>query len=196
VVWAATETSSPVSNMGSRSTAFINRVYGNLIGTDVTGTDRLGNYAGVASMAHVTQLAATIPQCSGRNIISGNNIGVGLYGARNLVQSNFIGTDVTGTLPLGNSYDGVHCHSVGNTGGWDGPSAGNVISGTATESYWKGSPETVCKGNMIGTDLSGLIPLGNSWGVRFYSSVNNLIGGTVPAAGNKIYFNSLQGVGR
>ena len=43
-----------------------------------------------------------------RNLISGNNgIGVKIRGI-DVVQGNFIGTDVTGTLPLGNASYGVY----------------------------------------------------------------------------------------
>ena len=49
-----------------------------------------------------------------RNVISGNNVdGIQItaagpaWAANNLVQGNYIGTDVTGTLDLGNANQGV-----------------------------------------------------------------------------------------
>src|SRR5262249_3007368 len=68
-----------------------------------------------------------------RNIISGNkDDGVQINGigtVDNIVQGNYIGTDVLGTMPLGNQR-GVEINNAGsNTIGGDFTSAGNVISG-------------------------------------------------------------------
>ena len=70
-----------------------------------------------------------------RNLISGNdNLGVVLVGAgtsHNLVQGNFIGTDVTGTASLGNANSvvrligGTHHNTIGG----NAPGTGNLISG-------------------------------------------------------------------
>ncbi len=83
-----------------------NVVLGNYIGTDVTGLLDVGNDVGVAILAGGNTLGETV---EGRNIISGNNaIGVvisdfhGEPGTGNVVQSNYIGTDATGSSPLGN----------------------------------------------------------------------------------------------
>jgi hypothetical protein len=51
------------------------------------------------------------------------------------------------------------------------------------------------QGNYIGTDASGINPLGNSGsGVYISQSSNNSIGGTVSGAGNVIAFNGTNGV--
>ena len=64
---------------------------------------------------------------AGRNIISANFFGVGLYGNNNRVRGNYIGTDVSGTLDLGNTWQGIN---VGGTNGViGGIGEGNVISG-------------------------------------------------------------------
>ena len=42
-----------------------------------------------------------------RNVIPGNSDGVFIRGAGSKVQGNYIGTDITGTLALGNSGNGV-----------------------------------------------------------------------------------------
>src|SRR4030095_8266627 len=63
------------------------------------------------------------------NLISGNlNRGITLDGANNTVQGNFIGTDTTGQLPLGNYRTGVEIGGPGNRVGGANVGAGNVIA--------------------------------------------------------------------
>jgi hypothetical protein len=80
-------------------------IAGNLIGTDVTGTQAMPNNFGL----DIANLPGTItigtPDPAGRNLISGNNQGLflnnGVHGAT--IQNNYVGTDITGTLPLPNN---------------------------------------------------------------------------------------------
>jgi titin len=71
---------------------------------------------------------------SARNIISGNLAdGIEFFadsGLANVVEGNFIGTDITGTVALGN-INGVQVDngSVGATIGGTAAGAGNLISG-------------------------------------------------------------------
>src|SRR5205823_4265176 len=136
-----------------------NRVQGNFIGTDATGTLDLGNVrAGVLVTSSVVGLASrttisgnliaanevgvfidnspdnTIGGTTAeeRNVISGNGVdGVGLVGGgavRNLVQGNFIGTDLTGSRAQGNGRSGVRItFFIGSTDS----AAHNTIGGTA-----------------------------------------------------------------
>ena len=83
-----------------------NVVAGNLIGTDITGTAALGNGlngVGIDTGASDNIIGGTT--ASARNIISANgNSGVQIIGANdNLVEGNYIGTDMTGTVGLGNN---------------------------------------------------------------------------------------------
>jgi hypothetical protein len=110
-------------------------IQGNFIGTDVTGTHALGNgnHGVFFETTFFTQVGGT--EAGAGNLISGNG-GSGVFmtssGADNFVQGNRIGTDVTGTQPLGNSRDGVHVDNVnhhnGNTIGGEAPGAGNTIA--------------------------------------------------------------------
>lgn len=77
------------------------RIEGNLIGTDRTGTRALANARGIyTGGAGSTIVGGSDPNAT--NIISGN-INKGVEPRENtIVQNNFIGTDVSGTLPLGN----------------------------------------------------------------------------------------------
>jgi hypothetical protein len=62
------------------------------------------------------------------NLISGNVFaGITLYGNNNLVQGNSIGTDVSGTQPLGNHF-GVLVLGDSNTVGGTAAGAGNLIA--------------------------------------------------------------------
>ncbi len=123
------------------------------------------------------------------NLISGNGGGVSLRGDDAIVQGNRIGTDVTGTLALGN----VAGISVGQgdriTIGGVEEGAGNLISGNQSDGIWVGGGHPVIQGNRIGTDVTGRTALKNLHGVFIFSSANGMgatIGGTEPEAGNVI----------
>ena len=94
-----------------------NTISGNLIGTDATGTAALGNAAdGISIQASSNTIGGTT--VAARNVISANGRhGISLGGGavvaqNNAVQTNFIGTDVTGTRLLGNGGDGVYATSA------------------------------------------------------------------------------------
>jgi titin len=178
-----------------------NVVQGNFIGTDVSGTQPLGNtYAGVAvSGASNNTIGGTATGAG--NLISGNignGVRVELSGtAGNLVQGNLIGTDMTGTLALGNGTDGLDSAVLLDTGasnntvGGTVAGAGNVISADSLNGVRiRDSSNNVVQGNLIGTDVTGTQPLGNAAdGVAVSGTASgNLIAGNVIAA------NSLDGV--
>ena len=71
-----------------------------------------------------------------RDVISGNAVNgvlIGTYGDANtagdVVEGDYIGTDVTGTLALGNAVGIQIVHTSGNTIGGTATGAGNVIAG-------------------------------------------------------------------
>lgn len=89
-----------------------NLIIGCFIGTDATGTIAMGNGSGVQTAGVVADadsniIGGTTPaEC---NVISANHgHGIILGGVGNLVRGNFIGTDATGTLRLGNEFDGIN----------------------------------------------------------------------------------------
>ena len=179
----------------NQSTATGNQVQGNYIGTDVTGTAALANhYYGVyISDAPSNTIGGAV--AGARNVISGND-GDGVYisessATGNLVQGNYIGTDVTGTAALGNTSDGVVIYDApDNTIGGTGAGARNVISGNDNTGVYisqNGATGNVVEGNYIGTDAAGIADLGNSGsGVWIRSAPRNTIGGTADGAGNVI----------
>ena len=122
------------------------------------------------------------------NVISANGAyGVWITGdgtTQNLVQSNTIGTDITGTAALGNGYSGVQIDSgaANNTIGGTIPADSNLIS--ANRNYGvhitgAGTTGNLVQGNTIGTDITGTVALGNvqGGGAVDNGAVNNTVGG-------------------
>jgi hypothetical protein len=197
----------------SVSTSTGNHIQGNFIGTDVTGTIALGLGDGIyiVAAAQIGGLTAT-PGTPPGNVISGNRGGGGSgHGivvsngiSNNVIQGNLIGTDATGTQPLGNGLDGVEIFGAANVIGGTDVMARNVISGNGRNGILMGTDnapvhDNLIQGNFIGTDITGTNVLGNAGdGVRVLVSTNNTIGGVstpgeVP--GNLIAGNAGRGVG-
>ena len=189
-----------------------NIVAGNFIGTSVTGDIALGiTYRGVylADAASfnwigVNPNGGTSIRDEG-NVISGTgNDGVQIDDGStgNVVAGDKIGTDGTGTVALGNSYDGVEIDaSSGNTIGGTGTDAADVISGNGASGVeLDGASDNLVEGDFIGTDATGTIALGNSGegleiDATYYGpSTQNTIGGTSAIAGNLITDNGGPGV--
>ncbi len=178
-----------------------NLVQGNLIGTNAAGTADLGN-SQEGIRIDGAPLNTISGNAQGSQVISGNNVGLLIIGAGSAgtqVLGNFIGTDLTGTLDLGNSQEGVLiANSPNNTIGGTTITSVNLISANHSGLVITGSPSTgnVVQGNLIGTDVSGKLSLGNELdGVYINSGASsNLIGGSSAAAGNTIAFNRRDGV--
>ena len=172
---------------GITNSAINTVIQGNLIGTDPTGTVAVGNGTGIDSSGINVLIGGTAP--GARNLISGNAGGVRISGLQSRLQGNLIGTDITGTIALGNTGGGVFAGSHALIGGTT-PAARNVISGNGGNgnlvigfNILADFPVTV-QGNYIGTDVTGNVALNNpSYGVAVSSS-NNQIGGVVPGARN------------
>jgi len=84
-----------------------NRVVGNFIGTDRTGTSSLGNTGfGIHLAGSNNVIGGTVERAC--NVVSGStNNGIVIIGNGNRIEGNFIGTDVTGKNPLPNDGLGV-----------------------------------------------------------------------------------------
>jgi len=172
-------------------------IQGNIVGLNPTGTNALGNSSsGVLASNAGFQLGGTDPRA--RNLIAGNQNGVALsnngsdFGV--VIQGNYIGTDITGTIGRGNVAAGV---SVGSAPGTviGGPSsgAGNLIAGNGTgihitaisQPVVNGTYNALVQGNIIGPNATGSAAIGNTFGVRIDND-DNLIGGTTSGSGNVI----------
>ncbi len=173
-----------------------NALFGNFVGTNPAGTAALPNGFGMTVVGMHNRIGG--PGVGEGNLLAGNQQnGIGLFAGgmpsgENLIQGNFIGTDVTGHLKLPNKNFGVGLSSPNNVVGGTGAGEGNVISGNQNEGISVFREGNRIQGNLIGTDASGLNPLGNgngfNGGVSVFGS-DTLIGGTVPGARNVISAN-------
>lgn len=193
-----------------------NIVQGNIIGLNASGTAEVPNGRGgvlieggaigpmFGDEADNNQIGGMA--AGARNVISGNQ-GHGIHirddsgnalGTRfNVVEGNFIGTDVTGTFDLGNDGIGIFIEgSNENRIGGASAEARNVISGNDSFGVFILGPATgnLVQGNFVGVDASGMLPLGNSSvGVGVENTTGNIIGGS-SGAGNVIGGNGSSGV--
>ena len=142
----------------------------------------------------------TIGEVGGSNVISGN--GTGTDNASNIymigssgsvIQSNFIGTDITGTVALSDgTFFGVYLQNgsylVGGLTSTPGTGPGNVISGNGLGGIrydnWTAPETLVVEGNIIGADATGEHELPNLvTGISLVQASLVTIGGTASAPG-------------
>jgi len=190
-----------------------NVVEGNFLGTDATGTSSGNGYAinsDVTIYGNNNTIGGTTS--AARNVIAGEGVGITIESppenpsqtsGNNLIQGNYIGTDVTGTTAVGPEYYGIEAtvNSYNTTIGGSAAGAGNVISGSVIGAgglagygvYLYGSGNVV-QGNKIGTDAAGDAALPNQSGGIDMLYQNNTIGGAAPGAGNLISGNSGPGI--
>jgi hypothetical protein len=150
------------------------------------------------------------------NVISGNRgNGIGIYGASvNVIGMNNIGTDVTGTIAVGNGGNGILVTkgAKGNiiggqaTGGNDPtghvfvrPPQGNLISGNRKNGVLinDGATQTLLSGNFVGTIASGNSALGNRLdGVAIDRADGNQLIGCTFQQDPFVFYNVLSGNGQ
>lgn len=163
-------------------------LYGNFLGTDANANRDLAlrNFHGVSMQAPRNDVG--VPGRPANLIVGNENSGVSLTrradGSR--VRNNVIGL-LGGVEAYGNEDDGVSILGVD-----DVVVARNVISGNGWSGIElvSGPARTVIRGNLIGTDASGNLGVGNLLGVRDNGS-ETTIGGSNPAARNLISGNSI-----
>jgi hypothetical protein len=162
------------------STATANRVWGNYIGTDVTGFLARPNSSsgifiqgGAAGNTIGGAHALTSTALGARNVIAGNT-GTGILlnggGSSNVIQGNYIGVDASGNTRLANGSIGLQLFStnftiIGTNGdGSNDDQEGNVISGSAgfANLFHESSSYTVIAGNIIGLGADGSTVIGGT----------------------------------
>lgn len=181
------------------------KIQGNLIGLDATGTTAVSN--GVTGINFQDTVPGTSlllvggTQPGARNVIFNNKITGILSNAIGLiVQGNFIGTDITGTVrpPLAagsaDHGDGITVGGGSVLIGGNSAPARNVIS-CIGRGLRLASGSTTLQGNYIGTTVDGSTPLGNQpAGVRVENDAVAIIGGTAPGQGNLIAHSFTGGI--
>jgi hypothetical protein len=184
-----------------------NLVQGNFVGTDKTGSHRLGNGGSALSIISGPQFTtiggATV---AARNLFSAstNYDGVYLYGAaNNVIQGNYIGTDISGLVAFPNGAEGVAVFGGSQNNQIGGPAAGagNVVAASTYRGVFIADPGTTgnrIQGNNIGVGADGTNALANGFeGVAIANGAsNNIIGLNTDGggAGNRIAFNNFSGI--
>ena len=174
-----------------------NVVSGNYIGTTADGTGSLTftQQGGVRLSGGATLNTIGGTQTGAGNVISGigNGSGILVTGAttdNNTIQGNFIGTNAAGTAVISNLYGISILDASGTLVGGAAAGARNVVSGNdagAIQAYNVGATANIIKGNYIGTDVTGMVGLGNGgYGVLVVSGDGTIIGGNTAADANVI----------
>jgi parallel beta-helix repeat protein len=179
---------------GTLDAASWNEVYGNMVGTDLSGSaPGLGN----ASVGVIVRGPNCVENTLANNVVVGSGahgIARDSGGGRNKLRFNMIGMNVSGALPLPNTGHGVYMIGACDA---DTIGPGNVISANG------GSGISVADdlgmghhiyGNKIGTDVAGVAVHGNMLhGINFRGD-RFRIGGNVPTHGNLIRGNGEWGI--
>ncbi len=175
----------------------------NFIGTDPTGTVAVPNFQGVLILGSSNNRIGGTSTVQ-RNLISGNrSAGVQILNSEtvkdptqpysdsqigpasnNLIEGNFIGTDITGTPRLGNGQ-GVFVNDASRN-----TIRGNLISGNSTidvQILGENAIGNHVVGNTIGTDRDGNRTLTGRFGVYVYAAQGNDV------SGNNLQFNNQNG---
>jgi len=182
-----------------------NSVYGNqvvgVVNPSITASDSF-------------QATVINPNFTLSNIISGNGgDGIEIEGNNNRVAMNNIGTDVSGTVAIGNGQNGILITkgAVGNLIGGDAingnnptggffarPPDGNLISGNRANGVLinGGATDNTLSGNFVGTAASGNSALGNRLdGVAIVRADDNSLIGCTFQQNPFVYYNVLSGNG-
>lgn len=183
-----------------------NKVVGNFIGTNISGTKAISNGDDGVNIGNGAQnniIGGATP--SERNIISGNGDDgftiqdEGTEGNR--IIGNFIGTDVTGSVAISNTNNGILVINGPSRTviGGEIAGSGNVISGNGYQGILirdPGTTETKVIGNIIGLDATGMNKLGNhNNGIFIIAGANNnFVGGETQSARNIIANNGFNGI--
>lgn len=134
------------------ASAIGNIVVGNFIGTNAAGTSAIGNSIdGILIDQNAASNTIGGATATERNVISGNlddGIEFDNSANNNIIQGNYIGTNVNGTGDLGNLSDGILLN---------GSSANNEIGGTAD-----GAGNVIAFNDQFGINLESDVGIGNS----------------------------------
>jgi len=200
-------------------TASDNNIVGNYIGTDALGLIDLGNSGNGILVSRASARNVIGGEATGGNdptngvfvkppqgnLISGNNadgVFINAKSTHNRLSGNFIGTDVTGNVALGNSYDGVAIRNA-NDNGLIGCNVTtdpfvfyNVISGNGANGVRiTSSDRTTIQANFVGIGADNQSAVGNGLNgvVVEGTSTHTIMGGPIPL-GNVVAANGKNGI--
>ncbi|MDR4481117.1 MAG: DUF4347 domain-containing protein [Nitrospira sp.] len=187
-------------------------IQGNWIGLNAAGTAVAANgvkgiYALNATGLLIGTNADGTNDAAERNVISGNaEQGIYFDNADNsTIAGNYVGTNAAGTADVNGSVANTAQSGVFLTNG----SSGNVVGGTVAAArnilsgnnhfgfeVLFGSQNNLLQGNYLGTDVTGLLALGNiNGGATFWNAgTGNVFGGSSAAARNVIAANTYSGI--
>jgi hypothetical protein len=196
------------------------RIEGCFLGTDILGTS--ASITGNSGLGNGIRLSGPGGYVIGgllpaeRNLISGMSSAITSFSANNgiRIQGNLIGTDISGTQPIGNRSAAIQSTGTltnAQIGGVVG-AARNVVSANSFQAIYLSSGNvnayagTRIEGNYFGTDVSGRRALGN--GLNPQSSSQPLatlyvfaggtcsieFGGTAPGQANLVAYSGAAGV--
>ncbi|WP_440223467.1 hypothetical protein ACQQ2N_20665 [Dokdonella sp. MW10] len=197
------------------------RIEGCFIGSDITGTNGFdsaqASWMGIVQGGGALQLGGTTP--AARNLVSGN-LYMGLWQTTAgplTVQGNLFGTTAAGTADLPRQDYGIQLGAtgVGASIGGSADGAGNLFGANRFGAIYVNAqvPAGMANpvplrilGNILGTDTSGTVPLGNGLNPGSPSQPQSTIfvfgggrcgvaiGGDAPGEGNRIANGGAAGV--
>jgi hypothetical protein len=155
-------------------------IRGNLIGLNAAGTAALSNGGDGIALEGATNVTIGGTTADARNVISGNtdsgSYADGIYisgGSGHIIQGNYIGTNIIGTIAFGNYHSGIALSSTSNNmigGTADG--AGNLIA------YNTGQGIIVSSGSTGNAILGNAIYGNSSLGIDLDNNGVNVNNGT------------------
>ncbi len=155
-----------------------NEIRHNKIGTDVEGKVALPNAVNGIEIQQAPR--NTIKS----NLISGNSgTGVRIEGpgaTGNLIETNLVGTDATGTLALGNHFGGIDIIKATENVVFRNTISGSQSFGVGVTIDGPEAKNNRVSENRIGTDAAGMKDLGNTGaGVAIVGGSDNTIDGNI-----------------
>jgi CSLREA domain-containing protein len=169
-------------------------VEGNWLGVDPSGqngvpiTQQTINDDGTSTGVVIGGLTSTPGSAPGNVVGASLTGGIRVAGNGTLVEGNLIGTNASGTGPIGSPY-GVSVEGPAIVGGSD-PGARNVISGNRDAGVYVYTNATI-QGNSIGTNPAGTAAVPNSVGIEIGSQYSGAVS-NVTVTGNLISGQALQ----
>ena len=158
----------------------------------------LGNNAGGLVLSAGTDTVRGLAIGGFLNFASGGQITVN-SGVTALIVGNFLGTDATGTVPLGGGnagnqgVTGIYINAPNATVGGTAPAARNLLSSNVGVNLFgtANASGLLVQGNYFGTNPSGTANVGTTANNLQAFGANATIGGTAAGAGNLVSATSI-----